>query len=78
MLRHQTMLCWSKWIRLLTSNQSDTGSSPVQSAKQVINMDRNLNKRFAICFPSGTILFTTNDEQTAQNRKAFGWTIVHL
>lgn len=42
------------------------------------NMDRKLNKRFAICFPSGNILFTTNDEQIALNRKEFGWTIVCL
>ena len=54
------------------------GSIPASRAKQVKNMDRNLNKRFAICFPSGNILFTTNDEQIAQNRKEFGWTIVHL
>lgn len=39
---------------------------------------RDMKKKFAICFPSGTVLFTTNDEFIAQNRKEFGWTVVYL
>lgn len=38
-------------------------------------MDRDTTKRFAICFPSGRILFCTNDVQTAANRWAYGWTV---
>lgn len=38
-------------------------------------MMRDMKKRFAICFPSGNILFTTNDVEIAANRMAFGWTV---
>ncbi|XAO54215.1 hypothetical protein [Yersinia phage vB_YenM_P778] len=41
-------------------------------------MDRKPNKRFAICFPSGNILFTTNDVGIALNRSAFGWLVKEL
>lgn len=36
---------------------------------------RDMNKRFAICHPSGTVVFTTNDEYIANNRAAYGWLV---
>ncbi|AZV02109.1 hypothetical protein Arno162_69 [Pectobacterium phage Arno162] len=37
-----------------------------------------MKKKFAICFPSGTVLFYTDSEQTVLNRSAFGWLIKEL
>lgn len=36
---------------------------------------KKVEKRFAICFPSGTVLFWTDDKVVADNRAKMGWTV---